>query len=61
MAKRPAARVLSDAVMRTRAKGAKPARVSLILNGVKYKAGQNPARVCPAGRAQPKTFATPLR
>jgi hypothetical protein len=60
MAKRPATRILSDAVMRARSKGAKPARVTLILNGVKYKSGQNPVRVCPAGRAQPKTLATKL-
>lgn len=49
---------MSDAFMRAKSKGAKPARVSLIMGGVKYKPGQAPARVCPAGRAKPKAFAT---
>ena len=62
MAKR-STRTLSDAFLRAKpkGKGAKPARISLILGGMKYKPGQAPARVCPAGRAKPKAFATPLR
>lgn len=58
MAKRTPTRNLSDAFMKSRAKGAKPARVSLIVGGVKYKPGQDPVRVCPAGRVTPRSFAT---
>lgn len=60
MAKRTPTRNLSDAFMKSRAKGSKAARVSLIVGGVKYKPGQDPVRVCPAGRVVRGTFATKL-
>jgi 20S proteasome alpha/beta subunit len=60
MARRTATRNLSDAFQKARSKGAKPARVSLILGGIKYKPGQAPARVCPAGRVASRTLATKL-
>lgn len=60
MAKLTPTRNLSDAFQRARAKGAAPSRVSLIMGGVKYKHGQAPARVCPAGRVARGTFATKL-
>ena len=47
---RKSTRILSDSFQRARSKGAKPARVSLILGGIKHKPGQAPARVCPAPR-----------
>ena len=40
------ARSLADSLLRARAPGAKPARVSLIVDGVKRKAGCAPVRVC---------------
>lgn len=60
MAKRIATRTLSDAYTKARSKGAKPARVSFIRNGVKYKSGQDPVRVCPHGPAVRPTLATPV-
>jgi hypothetical protein len=56
-------RTLSDALLRARAKGAKPPRVSLIQNGIKYKSGQAPVRVAPPGRtlARPSSLAQPLQ
>jgi hypothetical protein len=50
MAKRLGVRTLSDAARRASAPSAKPARVSYILNGIKYKPGQAPVRVCPQGK-----------
>lgn len=61
MAKRTVTRALSDAYTKARSKGAKPARVSFIRNGVKYKSGQAPVRVCPQGRVIRRALATPLR
>ena len=46
MKKRTSIRTLSDAFLRAKAKGAKPARISLITGGVKHKAGCPPVRVC---------------
>jgi hypothetical protein len=48
MPKRIATRTLSDAYTKARSPGAKPARVSFIRNGIKYKSGQAPVRVSPA-------------
>ena len=50
MSRRSGVNTLSDALLKARSAGAKPPRVSLILNGVKYKPGQAPARVCPPGK-----------
>jgi hypothetical protein len=52
MSRKTVKRSMSDAYTKTRAKGAKPSKVSLIVDGVKYKAGQSPVRVCPAGSAR---------
>ena len=60
MAKRSSIRTLSDAFQRSRPQGSKPARVSLIMGGVKYKPGQAPAQVCPPKANARKAFATPL-
>jgi hypothetical protein len=60
MAKRTATRTLSDAYTKARSLGAKPARVSLIRNGIKYKSGQEPTRVCPSGSAVRQAIAIPL-
>ncbi len=51
MARQRPTRTLSDAYMKTRpvSTDAKPSRVSLIVDGIKYRAGQDPVRVCPAG------------
>lgn len=47
MAKRVATRTLSDAYSKSRKKSAKPARVSFIRGGVKYRPGHDPVQVCP--------------
>lgn len=60
MAKRSSARTLSDAYLKSRMPGAKPARVSIIRNGVKYKAGQAPVRVCPAKAIARRALAGPV-
>lgn len=49
MSRRSGVRTLSDAMLKSHMKGAKPASVSLIINGIKYKPGVKPARVYPAG------------
>jgi hypothetical protein len=50
-------RTLSDAYTKARSKGAKPARVSFIVGGVKYKSGVAPAQVCPPPRVARGTMA----
>jgi hypothetical protein len=45
---------MSDAYTKARAKGAKPARVSFIRGGIKYKSGCAPVRVSPAPLARPR-------
>jgi hypothetical protein len=60
MAKRIATRKLSDAYTKARMPGAKPARVSFILAGIKYKPGQAPVRVCPAGVTLRRPIAQPV-
>jgi hypothetical protein len=60
MAKRSATRILSDAFMKARMPGAKAARVSLIRNGIKYRAGKPPVRVCPAVTVMRKALARPV-
>ena len=49
MARQRPTRTLSDAYRKTKPTGTKPSTASLIIDGIKYKAGQAPARVCPAG------------
>lgn len=58
---RRTARSLSDSLLRVRATAPKQPRVSIIRNGVKYKPGQPPVRVCPARRPGRLTLATPLQ
>ena len=49
--KRSRRQSLTDAHTRALAPEAKPSRVSFIKDGIKYKSGQAPVRVCPcAGR-----------
>jgi hypothetical protein len=56
MARRtPPPRSLSDAFTKARSPGAKPPSVSLIVRGVKYRAGQAPVQVCPAGASVRRT------
>ncbi len=49
MAMRRKTRTLMDSYKKAKAVGTKPPNVSLIIGGVKHKAGQDPVRVCPAG------------
>ncbi len=51
MAMRRKTRTLMDSYKKTKPVGTKPPNVSLIIGGVKHKAGQDPVRVCPASVA----------
>ena len=59
MQRKPQRKTMSDNFAATR-KVSQPARTSLIKNGVKYKAGQDPVRVCPERPVPVPTLATPL-
>lgn len=60
MARRTASRTLSDAYTKARSPGSKPSRVAFIRNGVKYKSGHPPVRVCPHGSTGQGAIAAPL-
>ena len=57
--KRSRRQSLTDALTRALAPEAKPSRVSFIKDGIKYKSGQAPVRVCPAGGVPPH-FSDPI-
>lgn len=53
-------RRMMDSYQKSIAKGAKPSSVSIISGGIKYKAGNLPARVCPVGSVRSLTLAQPV-